>query len=168
MSSTGYGELAGFWRRTASLLRRAGDLLARRTSGPRVTKLQHVIESQIVPRLVIADGAPDASGRRLRASWEPTADDVGEFTRLLLEHDAGVALAYVDVLFSKGASAESVCLGLLASAARRLGSLSANGEVAASRVMTAQDRLREVLRAVERGRAPGYAGDALAEPSGGA
>jgi hypothetical protein len=168
MSSTGYREASGVWRRVAVLLRRAGGSLAGRLAPGRAASLQHVIESQIVPRLVIADCLPGAAGAHPDGSWDPTPDDVAEFSRLLLEHDAGVALAYVEVLFSKGASERSVWLGLLASTARHLGALSASGALDPGRVMVAQNRLREVLCAVDERRGPRCAGTALAEPSGSA
>jgi hypothetical protein len=130
--------------------------------------LQHLIESQIVPRLVIADGLPgDSRDGRLGAAWEPTGDDVEEFARLLLEHDAGVASAYLGVLRSKGARAESLWLGLLAPTARHLSHLSTHGDLEPTRAMRAQERLREVIAAVERRPGADFDGGAFAESSGG-
>jgi hypothetical protein len=169
MSSTARQEFTGVWQRVTAALRRPLVTLVGRLSAPRRSRLQHVIESQIVPRLVLADGLAGRHGFAPHGeAWEPTRDDVEELTRLLLEHDSGVAIAYVGVLAAKGAPATSLWLGLLAPTARQLSSLSADGELEPARVVRAQARLREVLQAVDREPSSGFGGNAVVEPSAGA
>ncbi len=158
----------GLWRRLAAALRHPVATFTGRQAPRYGADLQHLIESQIVPRLVIADGLPGGGpDSYARAVWEPTHDDVEEFARLLLEHDAGVATAYVGVLSSKGAPAESLWLGLLAPTARYLSHLSTHGDVEPARVMRAQERLREVIAVVEGRPASKFGNGTFAEPSGG-
>ncbi|MFN3867901.1 MAG: B12-binding domain-containing protein [Hyphomicrobiaceae bacterium] len=87
--------------------------------------LEQTIETEIIPRLLLAHSSsiplrgtkPQSAENRLRP------EDVDEFTHLVLEHELAVASAYIDVLRSRGVSAERVILELLAPAAQRLGVL---------------------------------------------
>lgn len=167
MSTTKPSPSAGVFRRLAAALSRPVQALTGRRRAGHGAELQHLIESQIVPRLVIADGlAGNGGAEHPHAAWEPTTDDVEEFARLLVEHDAGVAVAYVGVLTSKGARAESLWLGLLAPAARHLNQLSSDGTVDATDVMRAQERLREVIATLEQPLHSTFSSSAFAGPGG--
>jgi methanogenic corrinoid protein MtbC1 len=105
------------------------------------------IEGEIVPRLVLArrclrsPSAPaNATGR------DPDDVDVRELVRLLLAHDVGVSSAYVETVRQRGASLESVCLNLLAPAARELGLLWEEDECDFMQVTVGLCRLHHLLR----------------------
>lgn len=125
--------------------------------------LVRAIEGEIVPRLVLARRSPPAGGVTARpvALGAPTtgpvvpgAPETGELTRLLLAHEASVAVAYVESLHERGASFETLCLALLAPAARELGRLWEEDRCDFVAVTLGLCRLHEVLRhlgAVARG-----------------
>jgi methanogenic corrinoid protein MtbC1 len=104
-------------------LRHSGSYASpQRAVAPRKASLVNTIEGEVVPRLML-------SRRRLAGlTPAPTATDVvadpadlDELTRLLLQHEVGVAKRFVRQVRERGLPLESVCLGLLAPAARRLG-----------------------------------------------
>lgn len=87
--------------------------------------LEQTIETEIIPRLLLAHSslAPSREARLHPSQGKLRAEDVDEFTHLVLEHELAVASAYIDVLRSRGISAERVILELLAPSAQRLGVL---------------------------------------------
>jgi len=116
-------------------------------SGSNVARLLRTIEGEIVPRLVlarraVATHAPVGAG----AAGRPDDADVMELVRLLLAHDVGVASAYVETVRQRGASFESVCLCLLAPAARELGLLWEADECDFMQVTVGLCRLHHLLR----------------------
>ncbi len=91
----------------------------------RLTSLARTIEREIIPRLVLAHRSPTASLPTLSDTLgkAPTAQDVLDFTHVVLRHGADEIAAFVDRVRAQGVSLESVFLQLLAPAARRLGEL---------------------------------------------
>lgn len=85
--------------------------------------LARTIETEIIPRLMLMHqraGEAVAGGEgRLR----PSAEQVADFTALVMAGDAAVMQAFVQLLLATGISLETVYLDLLAPAARRLGEL---------------------------------------------
>lgn len=130
----------------------------RRTGSDRMETLASTIESEIVPRLLMAHALP-GRGAELAAAG-PTPTDVAEFTRLILQHDVEVALTYVNVIRSRGCSLENLLLDLLAPSARTLGELWNADLSDFGQVTVAIGRLQEVLFAI----CPTY----VAEPTPGA
>ena len=116
-------------------------------SEARMARLVRTIEGEIVPRLVLARRVvrADAPGPGGEAR-SPDDVDVREFVRLLLNHDVGVAAAYVETVRGRGASLESVCLCLLAPAARELGLLWEEDECDFMQVTVGLCRLHHLLR----------------------
>lgn len=116
-------------------------------SAMRMARLVRTIEGEIVPRLVLARRSAQtpeiAKTPQFRA---PDAIDIKELVRLLLAHDVGVASAYVDAVRHRGASLESVCLQLLAPAARELGLLWEEDECDFMQVTVGLCRLHQLLR----------------------
>jgi methanogenic corrinoid protein MtbC1 len=114
-----------------------------------VARLLRTIEGEIVPRLVLArrvvkaTPAVDAGVGR-----KPDEADVMELVRLLLAHDVGVSSAYVETVRLRGASFESVCLCLLAPAARELGLLWEADECDFMQVTVGLCRLHQLLREI--------------------
>jgi MerR family transcriptional regulator, light-induced transcriptional regulator len=121
----------------------------------RMTSLVRTIEGEIIPRLVLARRA-DARAARNAAfrpvePWVPDAENVTEFAELLLAHEASIALAYVESIRVMGASLESICLDLLAPAARRLGEMWSEDRCNFMDVTLGLCRLHDVLREVNPG-----------------
>ncbi len=113
----------------------------------RMARLVRTIESEIVPRLVLARRASTApeivNARNARA---PDVADVEELVRLLLAHDTAVASAYVDAVRHRGASLDAICLQLLAPAARELGLRWEQDECDFMQVTVGLCRLHQLLR----------------------
>ncbi len=84
--------------------------------------LARTIEAEIIPRLMLAH---QQEARTRVAKKESAArileEDVAEFSRLLLDHDGGVALQFVRVLQSKGLGTDRIMVDLLAASAKLLG-----------------------------------------------
>jgi len=124
-----------------SAQREAGNAEARRA------RLVRTIEGEIVPRLVLArrvirdDGAPERSGY-----GAPDETDVLELVRLLMQHELGVAAAYVETVRQRGATLDLICLELLAPAARELGRRWEHEECDFMQVTLALCRLHQLLR----------------------
>jgi len=76
-----------------------------------------IIESQIIPRLLMAHSTsePRSRSRRQRSI---TAEEASRFALLPLRLEAASLLEEVDAFVAKGATVETICLDLLAPAAR--------------------------------------------------
>lgn len=91
-------------------------------SGEQNTQLANTIEHEIIPRLMMV--YRQAHGERVswpQGSHTIDADEVSEFADLVVAHDTPVAIVYVRTLLAQGLPLETVCLDLLAPAARLLG-----------------------------------------------
>lgn len=110
-----------------------------------LSRLSRTIESEIVPRLMMALDA--ARTRPLQAdSAAPLPDlDVDEFVRLLITHDAPVACEYVKTLRGAGVPLASIYLDLLGPAARRLGEMWEHDECSFTDVTIGVCRMHQVL-----------------------
>jgi methanogenic corrinoid protein MtbC1 len=104
--------------------RRTGSKGARGRSRRRKATLESTIETEIIPRLLLTHrvGA-DLDTAHGPTGLHPSAEDVAEFVRLLLDHDTRVAFAFVDAMRAQGSGVETLFLELLAPAARLLGEL---------------------------------------------
>lgn len=116
--------------------------------------LVRAIEGDIVPRMIGGRRTAVRSSTSLRSSSAPRRaldqEDVQELTRLLIDHDAAVAASYVEGIHHEGASMKSICLGLLAPAARELGWLWEQDRADFVQVTVGLCRLHEVLRGMSR------------------
>lgn len=82
--------------------------------------LAHLIEGEIIPRLLVAHRAPPSA----RSSAKPVplgAAEANAFATAALASDAYGLLQHVENMLERGVSIESVLIDLLAPAARRLG-----------------------------------------------
>jgi methanogenic corrinoid protein MtbC1 len=93
---------------------------ARDDADERLPQLARMIESEIIPRLMLAHRRPTAALEALEA---PAMQDIVEFGALVLAHDSTLALSYVEALRARGTTLETVYLQLLAPTARHLGKL---------------------------------------------
>lgn len=145
-------ESAEAAERSRSLRSRAAGM--RGTGDHSLATLVRTIEGEIVPRMIVGRRTTVRSSTSLRSSTTPRRsvdqDDVQELTRLLLDHDACIAAAYVEAIHHEGASMKSICLGLLAPAARELGWLWEQDRADFVQVTVGLCRLHEVLRGMSR------------------
>lgn len=137
----------GCWEDPAMLPSADSDSLHRRHHGvddSSFDRLVRVVESEIVPRLVIARRAPrlEKPAQRVTTAARP---DVLELVRLLLAHDASVALAHVLAISEDGMPVQDVCLQLLAPAARVLGEMWERDECDFVHVTLGLCKLHQVL-----------------------
>ena len=90
----------------------------------RMAWLLRTIETEIIPRLMLAHQAPHTFDLVTRAdSVTPHAADIAEFARVVLAAEASESAAYVEARRTEGMTLETVYMDLLAPAARRLGAL---------------------------------------------
>ena len=106
-----------------------------------------IIEAEIIPRLLMAH----ASGER-RAKIKPSRsirpEDASRFARLPLRLEAASLLEEVDAFIADGATVETICLDLLAPAARKLGEMWESDECDFLDVTMGLWRLQEVMREI--------------------
>lgn len=104
-----------------------------------------IIEAEIIPRLFMAHQPGDA---RLgsRKSRPITPEDAARFALLSLRLKAASLLDEVEALMAEGSSVESICLDLLAPAARTLGEMWDRNECDFIEVTMGLWRLQEVMR----------------------
>ncbi len=87
--------------------------------------LIRAVEAEVVPRLVLSrkDAPTMAQPASHTAHWIPSTEEISTFARLVVAQEASAACAHVDALRDRGVSCETLCLHLLAPAARHLGEL---------------------------------------------
>jgi MerR family transcriptional regulator, light-induced transcriptional regulator len=112
----------------------------------RKARLMRTVEGEIIPRLILAGRAARQEAAPTYLQTAPTAEDVAELTRLLLQHDGAVAMAYVESVRQRGMGLETICLELLAPTARQLGVLWEEDRCTFMQVTVALCRLHGVLR----------------------
>ncbi len=112
-----------------------------------IESITTVIESEIIPRLLMAHnaGGPDSD-----AAHPGLIDgtDINRFALLPLRLEAAGLLEEVDALIERGASVEAICVELLAPAARRLGEMWDRDECDFIDVTMGLWRLQEVMREI--------------------
>ena len=126
------------------------ERVRRATSGNREDARDSVnamIEGEIIPRLLMAhqDSDNPAKARRSR----PIApEDAAQFAMLPLRLEAACLLEEVDAFIAEGSSVETICLDLLAPAARLLGEMWERDECDFIDVTMGLWRLQEVMREI--------------------
>ncbi len=107
---------------SAAAAEAAGARLAERTD--RQERLTRTIESEIIPRLMLAYGDQGTHEPGSPAAGPaPDARDVENFAALLLLPDMLVAAGFAESIRNRGVSLETIFLDLFAPAARHLGAL---------------------------------------------
>jgi len=105
--------------------RRDGPVEVEWRSFPQVSaaSLERVIETEVIPRLVLAQRALGAADRDPAAPHPaaPTEGDVAAFTAIVQLGNTDHALTFIDAFCARGLPLAQVYLGLLAPAARVLG-----------------------------------------------
>jgi MerR family transcriptional regulator, light-induced transcriptional regulator len=116
-------------------------------SGREVARLvRSVVESEVIPRLLLARRARSRQPDPAADAWTPEAAHVAELAGLVLAREAGGASAYVEALRARGTPVEALYLGLLAPTARRLGELWKADLCGFTEVTVGLCRLQQVLR----------------------
>jgi MerR family transcriptional regulator, light-induced transcriptional regulator len=106
-----------------------------------------IIEGEIIPRLLMAHAGGEIRSKSRRAS-PIKPDDASRFAALPLKLEAAGLLEEVDAFMTEGASVETVCLDLLAPAARKLGEMWERDECDFIDVTMGLWRLQEVMREI--------------------
>lgn len=106
-----------------------------------------IIETEIIPRLLMAHASSDARGKGKHGRAIHPAD-ASRFAMLPLRLEAASLLEEVDAFITDGASVETVCLDLLAPAARKLGEMWESDECDFLHVTMGLWRLQEVMREI--------------------
>jgi MerR family transcriptional regulator, light-induced transcriptional regulator len=106
-----------------------------------------IIESEIIPRLLMAhvNGLDPA---KTKGSRPINPEEASRFALLPLRLEAASLLEEVDVFMANGASVETICLDLLAPAARKLGEMWETDECDFLDVTMGLWRLQEVMREI--------------------
>lgn len=117
--------------------------------------LMSTLETEIIPRLLLAHtrstGRPDSPAAFHKHEPEkPNEEDLKEFTRLVLDHEASIGLAFIDSLRGRGVDVDSIFLNLLAPAARRLGEMWESDDADFVAVTIALGRLQQTLHDLRR------------------
>lgn len=126
------------------------DRVRRISTGARIDQgesVNTIIESEIIPRLLMAHASGDARAKARRGrTIKP--EDASRFALLPLRLEAASLLEEVDSFIADGATVETICLDLLAPAARRLGEMWDNDECDFLDVTMGLWRLQEVMREI--------------------
>lgn len=130
----------------------------------KVETVNSIIEHQIIPRLLMAHTISDKAVPRTRGLRAITAEETARFAALPLRLEAAALLEEVDGFLAKGASVETICLDLLAPAARKLGDMWDRDECDFLDVTMGLWRLQEVMREVAA-RSPAERSEVPAPPS---
>jgi len=111
----------------------------------RLARLVRTIETEIIPRLMLAHRTA-VTVRDAPAARPACTGDAEELTRLVLAHDVATAATFVQALRAQGMSADAICLDLLAPVARRLGDLWTDDRCNFTEVTIGLWRLQQVMR----------------------
>ena len=115
-------------------------------SDPRWDRLGHTIDTEIIPRLILARRAARETARTAGdGELLPSQYDVVELAGLVLTRDVEVARDFVTRLQARGTPVETLYLDLLAPTARRLGELWESDACDFSEVTVGLGRLQQVL-----------------------
>lgn len=108
--------------------------------------LVHAIETEIIPRLMLAHREPTLRIVPKQPICEgPGPEHVAALAKLILKRDAAESAAYVDEMCERGVALEQIYLDLLAPTARRLGELWDSDECAFTDVTVGLWRLQQVM-----------------------
>jgi MerR family transcriptional regulator, light-induced transcriptional regulator len=150
---TGWHTSTALGLRAPSLEVPADRPVSRRDMVPRdrrSTLLNRVVQAEILPRIALARRA--AACRKVSVARTPAtmAQDVAELVQRLLFHDAVDVIGFVETLRLRGATADSLYLGVLSDAARRLGDLWFDDRCDFAQITIGMGWLQQALRALSQ------------------
>jgi methanogenic corrinoid protein MtbC1 len=114
----------------------------------RAAMVTRLVEAEILPRLAEAKRTGKAARAKAGASNLTTEADTADLIRLLIKHDAGDSVAFLEGLQSRGASPASLYLGIITDAARCLGAMWDEDRCDFATVTISMGRLQQVVRAL--------------------
>jgi len=124
------------------------EAVRRRTAGAdQHDSVNSVIENEIIPRLLMAHVSVEQRAKT-RLFRTISSEEVSRFALLPLQLEAANLLQEVEGFIAKGATVETICLDLLAPAARKLGEMWESDECDFLDVTMGLWRLQEVMREV--------------------
>lgn len=116
-------------------------------AGLRMAVLARAIESEIIPRLMLAHRtANECVEMPAHVHQQVSTQDVEHFTRLILARSEQISQAWLEALRLRGVSVESIYLDLLAPVARHLGKLWEDDLCDFTEVTIGLGRLQQLLR----------------------
>ena len=149
-------EVSGPESRVNEVSQRRLDRARDELSESHAASLSRIIESQIIPRLMLAhraaQGALPLPGVDVQA---PGPDAIAEFADIVVSNNVRVAAAYVQTQRANGMSLESVYIDLLSPTARHLGYLWENDLCDFTEVTAGLWRLQQLLHELS----PAFQGD---------
>lgn len=90
----------------------------------RLELLSRTVERAIIPRLVLAGQVGQSTRQPSRSEgWCPSEVDVEHLAGLVIAHEPAYVVSFVETLWNRGATLETLYLDLLAPTARRLGDM---------------------------------------------
>lgn len=109
--------------------------------------LARAIEEEIIPRLMLSHRQTAARKKKSRklADRQIGGDEVAEFARICVQHDATVAQAYVEALMDQGATTETIFTGLFSPAALHFGELWESDRCTFSDVTIGLARIQQLI-----------------------
>ncbi len=112
------------------------------------------IETEIIPRLLIAHDRSEARGEANAPEMAIAPEDRERFVQSVMADSAAATLALVEALLERGVAEEAIFLDLLTHAARHLGELWEQDLCDFTEVTIGLCRLHQVLRELSLGRDP--------------
>jgi len=120
-------------------------------SETRFHRLAKAIESNVIPRLLMAYRASEPSRSGVPCTdWHAAPDHVARLTETVLAGDVDAAMEFDHALRGEGAGIESLFLEVLAPTAHRLGDLWEQDRVDFTQVTSAMGQLTLVIRRLSR------------------
>ena len=122
------------------------DLDPKYSAMERVAQLTRTIESEIIPRLLLANTVSEQAGDSKPRDTHADCGSVEELARLVVQNGLPEATALIEKLLAGGTPMETVFLSVLAPAARRLGTAWDNDAISFVEVTIGLSRLQQLLR----------------------
>lgn len=117
-------------------------------NGAQKSRLDLVIEAEIIPRLMVAHSVSVGVEAYQDPPVATKLDDaeIKDFCQLILKQEVPIAFSYIEAMQSQGMKLESIFLDLLAPAARNLGAMWEEDTVNFADVTVGLSRLQQILR----------------------
>ena len=122
------------------------DLEQRYSAIDRVAQLARTIESEIIPRLLLAHTVAPRADESKAVDVAENSDSIEELSRIVVQEGLPQANELIEKLLAHGTSMESIFLSVLAPAARRLGTAWDNDTLSFVEVTIGLSRLQQLLR----------------------
>lgn len=119
------------------------------TAPGRSSTLAQIIEADIIPRLLLANGGRDAASDAVPLDVD--AEDIDAFARMMIELDVAQANLIIRRVLERGVTLETVMLDLLAPTAQRLGAMWVDDDCTFTDVTVGLCALQNLLRAYASG-----------------